>query len=347
VQIRKLQAAKYETSIAGWSFALADGLECYGIDPRPVFEAAGIDLDNVSSPDQRLPVSGVQKVWRHAEEHTDHFFGIHVSQFLTPASLHALGFALLCSSNLKDYFERYIRYRCVLSHMHFCELTEEEDCYKLSVVDERKVKSEITQDTAIGFFLRMARLTCSPDFAPRAVHITRTPGVETGKLEDFYRCELLTGCDEYALFLERDVMERRLRFANPQLARQQDALVERYISEMGLISEYMLRVRTEITRQLQHSAVNIEAVAASLNVTVRTLQRRLADERSSYNTLLDEARQQLAMEYARDPRISATEAAFKLGFNDSGSFGRSFRRWTGQSFTAYRHAVQTGRAPRQ
>jgi AraC-like DNA-binding protein len=88
--------------------------------------------------------------------------------------------------------------------------------------------------------------------------------------------------------------------------------------------------------------VSIELVADNLHVTVRTLQRRLSDECSSYNSLLDVARQQLALEYAGDRAISATEAAMKLGFNDSGSFGRSFRRWTGRSFTAYRAKLQAG-----
>jgi AraC-like DNA-binding protein len=338
----KTQAERFETSIAGWSFALADALRSYGIDADQVFAQAGIKLAAISSPSQRLPVSRVQKVWRYAEEHTDDLFGIRVAGFLNPASLHALGFALMCSSTLKDFFERYIRYRCVLSHLHFCELLEDDDCYRLRVVDERRIKSEITQDAAIGFFLNMARLLLGADFAPLAMHITRAASPAMADLETFLRAELRTGSDDYALLLDKESMGRKLRFANPQLAKQQDALVEQYIASLGLISEYMLRVRTQIKQLLERGEVSIELVADNLHVTVRTLQRRLSDEGSSYNSLLDVARQQLALEYAGDRAISATEAAMKLGFNDSGSFGRSFRRWTGHSFTAYREKLQAG-----
>jgi AraC-like DNA-binding protein len=117
---------------------------------------------------------------------------------------------------------------------------------------------------------------------------------------------------------------------------RQDTLVENYIGKLGLLSEYMLWVRTEIQRHLHAGQVSVEQVAEDLNITVRTLQRRLSAEQSSYHQLLDEVRHQLALDYMQSPSARATEIAFKLGFNDSGSFGRSFKRWTGYSFTEYR-----------
>ena len=336
-----LKPANYETSIAGWSFALADALESYDIDSQQVFRDAGIDLAAVDSACARLPVSSVQQVWRYAESNTDDYFGIRVSQYLTPASLHALGFALWCSSSLRDYFERYIRYRCVLSHMHFCELIERDDHYLLNLVDDRSIKSEITQDAAVGFFMRMATALSGADVSPRAVYVTRSLGESAERLRAFYGSEVRPNSESYGIEFDKPLMERPLRFANPALAAQQDMIVESYIAEHGLISEYMLRVRTTIQALLETGEFGIEQVASRLNVTVRTLQRRLASENCAYNSLLDEVRTQRALEYARDPTISASEVAFRLGFNDSGSFGRSFKRWTSQSFTHYRSTQQT------
>ena len=55
-------ARSYETSIAGWSFALAGALEVYGIDSAAVFREAGIELGEVSSADARLPVANARQV---------------------------------------------------------------------------------------------------------------------------------------------------------------------------------------------------------------------------------------------------------------------------------------------
>ncbi len=324
------------TSIAGWSFALARALEDYGIDALAVFRQAGIDLDQIPSAAARLPVSSVQQVWQYAAEHTDDYFGVVVSGFLDPASFHGLGFALWSSSTLKDFIERFIRYRCVLSHMFFCDLLEEDDCYRLTLVDERSIKSTNTKDAALSYVVRMARQLGDPEFAPLLVRTTVEKDAVSEKLQDFYAADIEYASPDHALLFSKEALEQPLRYGNPDLAAQQDAIVERYIAELGLISEYMMRVKTTIHSLLSSENVGIELVAESLNVTVRTLQRRLCAEQSSYNHLLDQVRHQLAMEYIKDPATNATEIAFKLGFTDSGSFGRSFKRWTNQSFSQFR-----------
>lgn len=335
-------SARYQTSIAGWSLAVAATLSDFGFDASAIFHEAGIDLEGIHTASDRLPVSAVQRVWQFANANAGDCFGVGVSRHLTPGSLHALGFALWCSASMKDFFERYIRYRCVLSHMHFCELIDEGDSYRLSLVDERKLKTEITNDAASGFFLRMARQMGAGDFAPRSLLLTRTLGAERTELESFFRTNVQENSDAYAMIFSRHDLEAKLPFANPALARQQDDIVERYIADNGLISEYMLRVRTAIQELLIEGTVNLEHTAERLHVSARTLQRRLTDEASSYNQLLDEVRHQLALDYCRAPRATATEIAFRLGFTDSGSFGRCFRRWTGESFTTYRQQASAG-----
>ena len=331
------QGSQYRTSIAGWSYGLADALEDYGISSAAIFARAGIDLDNIDGPDARLPVNCVQQVWKYASDHTDDAFGLAVSAHLKPASFQALGFGLHCSSTLLELLERLIRYRCVVSHMFFCELLEEDDYYRLMLVDERSVKSELTHDAFNSYLVRLTRELQRSDFAPAHVNMLRAQPSRT--LADFFAADISGNSGQSSLLIRRDDMHLPLRYGNPELATQHDTLVERYISRLGLLSEYMLRVRNAIHEILSAGAVNIEMVANKLNVTVRTLQRRLSAEQSSYNILLDEVRHQLALEYASEPGASATEIGFRLGFSDSGSFGRSFKRWEGCSFTEYKSGL--------
>jgi len=333
------RAVHYDTSIASWSFALARALDSYGLDSEKIFHDAGIELKEVTSPDARLPVSNVQKVWRYAAENTDDYFGFIVSGFLTPASFQALGYALWSSSTVKECIERFIRYRCVISHRFFCELLEEDEYYRVTMVDERSLKSEITNDTGLSYLIRVARQLDEPSFSPLSVRVMRDENDSSGKLEDFYRANIEYSSSDCALLFPKSTLEKPLRHGNPMLASQQDAMVERYIAEWGLISEYMMRVKSRIHQLLNVGHASIEQVADGMNITVRTLQRRLSAEQSSYKQLLDEVRHQLAMEFIKDPAANATEIAFRLGFSDSGSFGRTFKRWTNQSFSEYRSDI--------
>jgi len=73
------------------------------------------------------------------------------------------------------------------------------------------------------------------------------------------------------------------------------------------------------------------AVAGALNVSVRTLQRRLVDAGTSFRELSDAVRSQLAEGYLGDPKVSITEVTFLLGFSEESAFSRAFHRWTGES----------------
>lgn len=332
----------HATSIASWSLAVANALALYDYDADDVFRDAGIALKAIKSPHSRLHVSRVQKVWKFAYENTDECFGVNVSRFLKPASLHALGFGLHSSSTIKELLQRLIRYRCVISHMFFAELIEQDDNYLFTTVDKRTVKTNITHDALFAYLLRLAREVQAPDFSPLLVKLARTPTRSTKKLAEFMAAPVRFGEPECSMLFSREQLERPLSHGNSELAAKQDVLIEQYIAELGLISEYMLRVKAEITRLLQRGEVSVNLVAENLNVTVRTLQRRLADEKSSYHNLLDKVRYKLALDYVSNPSVSATEIAFKLGFNDSGSFSRSFKRWTSQSFSEYRNSHRIG-----
>jgi AraC-like DNA-binding protein len=63
---------------------------------------------------------------------------------------------------------------------------------------------------------------------------------------------------------------------------------------------------------------------------------KLAERNSSFQDLLAQVRQSLALAYMEQARVSITEMSFLLGFADTSSFTRAFRRWTGKSPREYR-----------
>ena len=74
-----------------------------------------------------------------------------------------------------------------------------------------------------------------------------------------------------------------------------------------------------------------QSLAAALNVTPRTLQRRLREEGTTYNALLEEVRRELATHYVRQSERSINEITCLLGFSEPSNFTRAFKRWTGST----------------
>jgi AraC-like DNA-binding protein len=121
------------------------------------------------------------------------------------------------------------------------------------------------------------------------------------------------------------------------LAPQFDAQLRQYKAE----DSFMELVRRAIQDRLTGHRPSIDAIARTLHVSPRTLQRRLKESGSSFQRVLDEARHQMARYYLSNSALELNEAAYLLGFEDPNSFGRAFRTWEGMPPSDWRATHRT------
>jgi AraC-like DNA-binding protein len=69
---------------------------------------------------------------------------------------------------------------------------------------------------------------------------------------------------------------------------------------------------------------------------VRQLQRHLQAEGTSFQTLVDNTRKELALRHLQNPETPIHDIAFLLGFSEPSAFQRAFKRWTGETPRTYR-----------
>jgi AraC-like DNA-binding protein len=81
---------------------------------------------------------------------------------------------------------------------------------------------------------------------------------------------------------------------------------------------------------------SMEGVARQLTTTVRTLNRKLHAEGTSFTQILDDVRCNLASEYLRSTRLSIEDISELVGFSEAANFRHAFHRWTGSTPARYR-----------
>jgi AraC-like DNA-binding protein len=123
-------------------------------------------------------------------------------------------------------------------------------------------------------------------------------------------------------------VDKYLIGANPQLARLNDQVMIEYLGRLDK-DNIVDRARTAIIDMIPSGGLADEKVATQLNMSVRSLQRRLKAAGTTFRTLLESVRKDLAATYVRDPDIELVEVAFLLGFSDQSAFSRAFKRWKG------------------
>src|SRR5262249_13029409 len=139
-------------------------------------------------------------------------------------------------------------------------------------------------------------------------------------------------------------MDRPLPTANAELARQNDQVALQYVARLEKPST-ATSVQRVLLEMLPDGPPSKAAVARRLGMSPRSLQRHLDEESTSYKEVLNAARAALARGYVAERRFSTTEIAFMLGFADTASFSRAFKRWTGMSARQYGTRAASGAPP--
>jgi AraC-like DNA-binding protein len=116
-------------------------------------------------------------------------------------------------------------------------------------------------------------------------------------------------------------------------ARQLNSMIVEQRRKMPLVD----RLSVLVFRDLNAVSIDQERIAREIGMSSRTMRRKLADESSSFQQVLDECRmRQAAFEFRTRPDLSIAQIALRLGYAEHSNFTRAFHRWSGISPQAYR-----------
>ena len=329
----------YAANKASLLLILWNILESYEIDPEPLFQEAALNPELMRKSVGRYRIDNIDYIWRRASEAIgDPCFGLKAAEVWHPSNLGALGYAMLASNTLRTSLERMVRYLDFLSDEDFMKLDETEEGLRLTLVlSRRNVDKSEQYDAALALTMSICRMNYIEDLAPVSVTLVHPKPSCSPKFYEYFRSPVLFEACTYSLTLPIDVVDKILPGSNPQLAELNDQVMIQYLAELDQ-DQITQKVKATIIDQLPSGSVTDEAVARTLHMSSRKLQRQLQNAGTTFNTLLNEIRQELAQKYLRGEDTSMTEIAFLLGFSESSAFSRAFKRWTGVSPTKYRKA---------
>lgn len=325
------------STFVGIAHLLARALDSYGLSAEDLFTRAGLTPEARIGSEARISAPLLQRVWHQAEADTgDPCFGITVASMVQPAALHGLGFAWIASDTLFEALRRLAHYYRVL--VTAGEVSIEENTqgvllwWKIPPHGGRVAFSSL--DAALALFVQMCRITAGDDLAPTRAELQRPEPLPSTRLHDFFRCPIQFCADENRLYFDTATLSRPLPTANPALARANDEVVAAYLARFD--DDVLNRVRAAIVEALPNGVPTQAVVARTLNMSARSLQRRLAAEDSSFTQLQERVRRDVAEQYLREGTRSVGEIAYVLGFSEHTNFTRAFKRWTGLSPKQFR-----------
>jgi AraC-like DNA-binding protein len=316
-------------------------LELHGLDAVGIARHAGVDLAAIPAPGERIEVDKIDAILRVAIPRIpDPGFGLHAARCWHPSELGVLGYAWLSSSTLRTGLERAVRYSRLIGERGITEIEDTRQGLKVRFWAKRGNPAVVPvaavfADIAMALLFDLCRMNAGAALRPVAATLRRRKPDPADAYERFFGCPVQFGAEENTFVLSAKDADRPLPSANRQLAAVFDQMLTEALARLDK-SDVVSRARAAVLEHLSSGEGTAEDAAKQLHMSPRTLQRKLAEAKTTYLQLVDDTRKDLALRYIEDPRRSVTDITFSLGFSQPSAFTRAFKRWTGLNPSDYR-----------
>jgi AraC-like DNA-binding protein len=165
------------------------------------------------------------------------------------------------------------------------------------------------------------------------------------RYRQMFECPVYFGCARNRAQMHRRWLSVPIATHSAAMAAQLGVLLEQQAQARALPPRPTVAVEQLLLRS-GNARLSIDQVAGALQVSVRTLRRRLNEDGSSFRTLSERVRVEAAERLLTEPGMTVAGAAERLGFSDARAFRRAFKRWLGQVPGRMRPAATPYRARR-
>lgn len=241
------------------------------------------------------------------------------------------------SATVGSALQRVVQYYAVTSSVADCDLIADGSPARIELRQRSYVRGPVRQlISALWAVANVVtiRQMVGDSFNPISVDLEMPRPVvhaDVAAIESALRSPVRFEALRSSVAVPLELLEQRVNGADPVL----EAAVIKYAAEMLDRVEAQdadtvrARLRHHLVDSIHSGDIALPVAARQLGTTGRTLQRRLREEGTSFQEVLDEVRRDVALAQMRARRQSIDEVAFVLGFEKSSSFHRAFKRWTG------------------
>lgn len=257
----------------------------------------------------------------------------------------ALGLAMKSAVSLRGTYERAVRYALVLTNVATYELQETDEGTLVILHREgaRRLGLRLSNEATIASLVSIGQQVRQGGLQPLEVWFEHPPPSSSSAHEAHFGCPVRFGAEHDAFLASPAALAGPNHLGDPGISGFMDAHLEKEVTQLKDDLPFVSVVRSHVQRALSEGVPTVTATARQVGLSGRTLQRRLAEEGTSYQEVVDEARRELAVHLVGETSYALTEVAFLTGFSEQSALTRAFKRWVGSSPKAYRLEGQDAR----
>jgi AraC-like DNA-binding protein len=320
----------------------AEGLYIrFGAILGPFVEEVGINRQALTDPNVLVPLDKHCRILELAARRTDDdYVGLNIGCQVHPRDMGPLGYTILNSPDVNAALQSFVRYLRVYARGCKFDLVVDGESayfnYSYTFTEPCAIERRQEAECTLAMVKRTLEVITSKKLELEAVGFEHPKPEHSVKHEQVFAAPLYFSQQVNFLKFKSSLLQREAAHAEHRLFEVLEKHLAEVITTQVEEDDLVTKVGNTIAQSLSNGVPSIDEVAATLFMTKRTLQRRLAAEGVLYNEFADGIRRKLAIQYVENTKMPLTEVAFLLGYSHISAFSRAFRRWMGKSPIDYR-----------
>lgn len=313
-----------------------------GGDPHEFCDRVGIDPAMIGTYDSFVPFSALSTLLGQcAQELGVPDFALRLASRQDPDILGPVAIAARSAETIGDALHDVARYAHVYSPALAVDLTigDTDVSYGLDTVLHRLPYRSHVVELAMGVTLQTFRMMAGPDFHPTHISFQHPRISELHRYIEYFGCSVEFGSDRNLLTFPRGIMHRQLPRVDPLVY----GVAVRFMAGRDPNVAFYDAVSALIVRSLPAGVATLNQIATVMMLHPRTLQRRLASEGRTFESLVDDSRRELALSLLANPNVPVSAVSRQLGYSEPSTLTRSCKRWFSTTPLAKRREL-TGRS---
>jgi AraC-like DNA-binding protein len=316
-------------------------LAAEGLPAEEAIRGLGLSLAEMSSPATRVSLNQVLRACYAAGRLSrDPHFAYHAGLRLHVSAFGMYGFAILSSMNYRRTMKFVMDYYQLTAPLVDLEFSEAGGSgiwafTPVEAADDDALVTKFIVEMQFGIMTSLFRDVMGAAFAPREFHVVFEPPHDAAEYPKLLGGPVMFGQPENAMLFDAGWLDGTPNLGNEITYRTLVALCDSMIEELKLRAGLAGKLRHHLMLNLTRP-IRFDEVANALNMSPRTLRRKLGDENTSFRQVADELRMEMAIRYLRDTELTVEDIAELLGFSDAANFRHAFRRWTNAAPNAFR-----------
>jgi AraC-like DNA-binding protein len=328
----------------GTILALPSILRDLGADPAEIVAEAGFELALFDDPDNRISYAARSHLVAHCVARTGcQHLGLLIGQQISLQSLGLVGLLVKYAPDVGTALRNLVQFL----HVHVRgAVTSLETGGDLAILRYEiyqpgvEATAEVS-DGAVAALFNMMRSLCGPDWKATEIRLAHRRPDDVRPFRSFFRVPLVFDAEQNAVVFAADWLNHCLPETDPELRRLLLKEIDAIEARHG--DDFPGQVRSVLRTALVTGYARSDQVAAMFSMHSRTLSRRLNDFGTSFQTLLDEGRFEIARQMLEDSRMEVSQVAMTLAYADASAFTRAFRRWSGTTPAQWRQNHNTNK----